>query len=82
MQSLKQSRGINLFLVPPAGAVTSSEPSPHLIAYRVSHSRRRYMEERAGVKISLGEQQVQHHETGSPVLFSLAGTLSGREGRT
>lgn len=48
------------FLVSPAGAVTSSELSPHLTAYYVSGEQN----VRGGtcwVKTSLEERQLQHH---------------------
>ena len=48
------------FLVSPAGAITCSELCLHLTAYHVSGEQN----VRGGmcrVKVSLGEQQVQHH---------------------
>lgn len=48
------------FLVSPAGAVTSSELSPHLTAYHVS-GEQNVCGGTCQVKKSLGEQQVQHH---------------------
>lgn len=47
------------FLVSPAGAVTSSELSPHLTAYYIS-GEQKACGRRSWVKMSLEEGQVQH----------------------